>query len=1770
MASGVPTLSASQILRISRQTNRTTAEISFSSDSVLTDTDLNKSNNQARFLALESIDRTNEGIAIDENDSSRYNLQVDSNDKKIFGVATPTVDNEAANKAYVDGNANIATVAGQISPTNNIASVAGQITPTNNISTVAGKVGDIEKVAHLEDGTTATSAVSKVASRESEIEKLGTDAMTDTSTGYLTKLGVDSMSNATTGNLKKVGDKATEVESVAGKVTEIDTIVNKYDGTDASSGTNKNLVQIDVVADAVAHINTVATNIGNVNNFANTYLGAVDGGTDHSNAPTSNRTEGDLYYNTNSSKKGLFVYNGSAWESLETEISGNIVTSTTGENLTLTTPSDSNNVVINSTTGTSGNTILLPKVRATENNYVLAMSDTSTGETVWQVTATAPTITSISGLLNEDSDSTLTIIGSDFNANTTVKLFSASTGGTEVASATVDTSGISSKLVATFGHANLTAGDQLFVELSNSGITARHPTGITVNVDPTATFSGGSGANYSASTHLGTYGAQIDGGGQDSDTKLLLNFDRTGGTDIEDGSNTGGNGHKITATNAVIKASPFGDGKSAMYFGTNSGSSDNEYLTIPQISNSFAFGTGAFTIECWVMFLDDSTNDQSFIHTVAQGQTATDTQFNMIWNGNPSSRHKQIIFNSGNAAKHIGGTLMVKDRWYHVAVVRDGSSNLNIYIDGKKSGSTYTTSWDISAGHDLEIGRGANNGGNSAQMYLDEVRICKGLAVYTGDFTVPTSRLSATQSNQGTNIADITGTATKLLIHSNKEYDTSGNSRRITHHATNMVQEVITGRSAWGNTAWKHVSSGYLTVPASSDLAFGTGDFTLEAWINLASVPVSKCIGFDQWGSSTGNFQPFWVDSSNKFNWIVKVGSTNHYAQHDTSVTTGWAHYAVVRNGNSMIGYLDGVAGNTLDLSSISSTNIGLSTQDWLIGRDSTSSSYSIPDGSYFQDLRVVKGTAVYTGAFNNSLPSGPLTTTGGTYTQGSDIGNVNTSIPSGHCKLLMLGDGGVFTDSATSDHTITPTGSYHSQAHGGIAPAMTWPASLKETGSAGVYFDGDGDKLVIPHSTDFGYHSAFTWDFFINLSTVQGCRFIDKFSSDLGFYISLQGGNSLEYGWYPSGLGYSSDTRAYFSWTPSANTWYHICVSRASYTDNVYIYVDGTALGNMDANHSNGTTQSGQNTGTGDIGIGSYGNSEYVHGYIDQIRYSSSDETASGGSLYHASANTITVPTKIYGAYTPKTIDTITFTGDTSEELAGDEDIEFSEVTNTNQPAEKQDFSDIGLSITNLTGSNKNKATLTGTLNFANNTSVPKLAMKVQVRKTLGDASYNNSTTVTFGGSTTTIGLSPGMGVTNAAGGSTIPASTTISSVDSSTQITLSQATTGGSQSSQSLIFTDPDRVAHMNGSDTYSTGDTALTIATGDGNPVLFNARRYMGTATKPKSINNFGFSPDMLWFKNRDRSHNHRIFDTVQGVVGSNLVPNDTDDQATNNNAVAEYTSDGFRMGDSGDVNIDNEGHIVWGWKAGGAPVSISNTGNATNITQSASSTTGLSITKFTGPSATADVTVTIPHNLGGTPEFIILKSLSNTFSWLVYHKDSATGTSNSASHYSLHLNSNVGRQTNDGSANDSGHIGTPTNSNIVLSPGVGTNHNNYHTGDVIMYAWKSVDKVSKFGTYTGATDRTVDLDFFPRFFMTKRIDSAAHWMIWDTFRSGASASGDNMLPYISPNNDETEHSSNDRIDLYESGSIKGVQFKSTDNYSNYVSGSTTGTYVYIAFA
>lgn len=111
VTSGVPTLSAAVPIRIFRLTNRDTAEVTFTSGSILSDTSLNKANDQARFLGLEAVDRAEESISIDGNDSTQYNIQVEGTNKRIFGLEEPSNSNDAATKNYVD-TATLGTLTG--------------------------------------------------------------------------------------------------------------------------------------------------------------------------------------------------------------------------------------------------------------------------------------------------------------------------------------------------------------------------------------------------------------------------------------------------------------------------------------------------------------------------------------------------------------------------------------------------------------------------------------------------------------------------------------------------------------------------------------------------------------------------------------------------------------------------------------------------------------------------------------------------------------------------------------------------------------------------------------------------------------------------------------------------------------------------------------------------------------------------------------------------------------------------------------------------------------------------------------------------------------------------------------------------------------------------------------------------------------------------------------------------------------------------------------------------------------------------------------------------------------------------------------------------------------------------------------------------------------------------------------------------------------------------------------------------------------------------
>tara|TARA_R100000458_G_scaffold58675_1_gene67277 strand:- start:143 stop:1831 length:1689 start_codon:yes stop_codon:yes gene_type:complete len=127
----------------------------------------------------------------------------------------------------------------------------------------------------------------------------------------------------------------------------------------------------------------------------------------------------------------------------------------------------------------------LPSTRGT-NNYVLTRDDSAgTGGTAWKETLTAPSITNITGEINEDTNTTLTVTGNSFASGMTLKLINATSGADITGHTALSYSGSSSPITVTIPSAttNLTPGLQVKLHITKSGLTATSDA-LTVSEDP--------------------------------------------------------------------------------------------------------------------------------------------------------------------------------------------------------------------------------------------------------------------------------------------------------------------------------------------------------------------------------------------------------------------------------------------------------------------------------------------------------------------------------------------------------------------------------------------------------------------------------------------------------------------------------------------------------------------------------------------------------------------------------------------------------------------------------------------------------------------------------------------------------------------------------------------------------------------------------------------------------------------------------------------------------------------------------------------------------------------------------------------------------------------------------------------------------------------------------------------------------------------------------------------------------------------------------------
>ena len=262
--------------------------------------------------------------------------------------------------------------------------------------------------------------------------------------------------------------------------------------------------------------------------------------------------------------------------------------------------------------------------------------------------------------------------------------------------------------------------------------------------------------------------------------------------------------------------------------------------------------------------------------------------------------------------------------------------------------------------------------------------------------------------------------------------------------------------------------------------------------------------------------------------------------------------------------------------------------------------------------------------------------------------------------------------------------------------------------------------------------------------------------------------------------------------------------------------------------------------------------------------------------------------------------------------------------------------------------------------------------------------------------------------------------------------------------------------------------------------------NTKLYTGTGSA-QSISSVGFQPDLIWGKNRSATWNHIFTDAVRGAnkqISSNL----TNAESSNTGEFTAFGSDGFSVGTGSTLNGSGNNICSWNWKANGA--GSSNTDGTITSTVSASTTSGFSVVKWTGSGGNA----TIGHGLGAVPKMIIVKSLANATSWMVYH--SAIGNNSE-----IYLNGNNAAAASSTAWQDT----DPTSSVFYVAGGAGDGVN--ASGDYIAYCFAEKQGFSKFGSYAGnaSADGTfVYTGFKPAFVILKNTATTDSWVMFDNKR------------------------------------------------------------------
>ena len=597
---------------------------------------------------------------------------------------------------------------------------------------------------------------------------------------------------------------------------------------------------------------------------------------------------------------------------------------------------------------------------------------------------------------------------------------------------------------------------------------------------------------------------------------MLLHGDGTNGAQNNTFLDSSTNNFTITRNGDTTQGSfsPYGSNWSNYFSGSGSVSYSN-------VSTALQF-PGDFTVEGWF-------NLANFNNATAGGNPGLIGAGTGNW---------LLVIPGGAYNFYASGALILTSSavasanvWNHFALVRSGST-LTIYHNGVSVG-TATNSATLSIGTSVTVGSNGTGGIGSITGYISNVRVVKGTAVYTAAFTPPTAPLTAISGTQ------------LLAAQANRFMDSSVNNFTITVEVGPAIRRLNPFGASTAYSTAVIGGSGYfdgtgdsLTTASNADFGFGTGDFTVECWAYPLASTAQRLVFFD----NDINNLDIGFSPANTFQYYN--GSVNNTGI--SAASRQWFHFAVSRISGTTSVYINGVRTNNI------ADSTDTTTRAVQIGNSPSSN----PFNGYISDVRIIKGTGIYSGT-TITVPTSPLTAI------------TNT-------KLLLNFTNGAIFDNAMINNLET----------NGNAQIST---SVVKYGTGSIAFDGTGDFLRFPKlgTLDFGT-GDFTIEMWVNPSANQTSysQLINKGATESFQLNFLPSTTTL--GFYAFSFLFTASTAL------TIGAWTHVALVRNSGT--LTLYQGGISVGS--ATYTTNVTDDYGHIGC-DVGETQY----FYNGYLDDIR---------------------------------------------------------------------------------------------------------------------------------------------------------------------------------------------------------------------------------------------------------------------------------------------------------------------------------------------------------------------------------------------------------------------------------------------------------------------------------------------------------------------------------------------------------------------------------------